>query len=125
MKTVTFADRLKRVRLASQESQESFARKISVPVRTYQNIESGKTDRVPVSSLEKLQDEGVDIIWLVSGHKTDDFSDTSAPPWLSQMTPLLRELDESGRSELTGWVRGYLSAQSSSRATKSRSKKAG
>lgn len=71
--------------------------------------------------LEWALSNDIDVKWLFTGERDTQ----SEKYWFEPLVPSLLELDETGRAELTGWVKGYLSAKAPSRATKSRTKKAG
>ncbi|MCF8124487.1 MAG: helix-turn-helix domain-containing protein [Desulfarculaceae bacterium] len=119
--------RLREVRLGHGLSQTAFAANIGVNKRTYQRLEAGDTDRLECGAMAALAEMGVDLRWLITGERPGQAlaARRAVPSWLEPILERLESLDEKGRAELTGWVKGYLSAQAPNKEPKSRSKKAG
>ncbi|MCB2190324.1 MAG: helix-turn-helix transcriptional regulator [Deltaproteobacteria bacterium] len=107
-------------------SQKDFSSQIGMAERTYIRLENGETDRLSVDSLAALSRLGANLDALVASSNAEPAGPLHAvPDWLQPLLPELANLEKSGRDQLIGWIKGYLSAQAPSRGTKSRNKKAG
>ena len=75
-----FGNRLRWVRNSLKLSQPEFAAKIGVQLRTYQNLESGKTERLEASALRALLKLGVDLTDLLGADEAAPVVAEPAPP---------------------------------------------
>jgi len=93
-------------------SQRAFSSHIGMAERTYIRLEAGETDRISIDALAALSRMGVDLRMLVTGEASELAASVQGvvPKWLEPMLPELADLDKSGRDQLVGWIRGYLSA---------------
>lgn len=66
----------------------------------------------------------LDFLLLGNSQNEPTGEEISEHSWPKSLLPLLDQLDEKGRIELTGWIKGYLAAQSQKKAARSKGRKA-